>query len=155
MNIRDGNLISTTKEEGGVVGVSRSSEKDPSSSSSSSSISIYSSDLTEDVSSSSSSPNGPFDDLSDLISQLPIIHVKKGGLSKYYKGKSQSFTSLANVTSLQDLVKRGSRTKSCCKRDYLYGPKATISMKATRTSSSHSNSRLTLKPFHDSPKSVQ
>ncbi|KAG7546081.1 hypothetical protein ISN44_As12g014880 [Arabidopsis suecica] len=152
MNIRDGNLISTTKEEGGVVGVSRSSEKDPSSSS----ISIYSSDLTEDASSSSSSsPNGPFDDLSDLISQLPIIHVKKRGLSKYYKGKSQSFTSLANVTSLQDLVKRGSRTKSCCKRDYLYGPKATISMKATRTSSSHSNSRLTLKPFHDSPKSVQ
>ncbi|KAG7541413.1 hypothetical protein ISN45_Aa07g015120 [Arabidopsis thaliana x Arabidopsis arenosa] len=151
MNIRDGNLISTTKEEGGVVGVSRSSEKEPSSSSSS--ISIYSSDLTEDA--SSSSPNGPFDDLSDLISQLPIIHVKKGGLSKYYKGKSQSFTSLATVTSLQDLVKRGSRTKSCCKRDYLYGPKATISMKATRTSSSHSNSRLTLKPFHDSPKSVQ
>ncbi|CAH8275294.1 unnamed protein product [Arabidopsis lyrata] len=151
MIIRDGNLISTTKEEGGVVGVSKSSEKEPSSSSSS--ISIYSSDLTEDA--SSSSPNGPFDDLSDLISQLPFTHVKKGGLSKYYKGKSQSFTSLATVTSLQDLVKRGSRTKSCCKRDYLYGPKATISMKATRTSSSHSNSRLTLKPFHDSPKSVQ
>ncbi|CAA0396557.1 hypothetical protein AtNW77_Chr4g0303761 [Arabidopsis thaliana] len=154
MNIRDGNLISTTKEEEGVIGVSGSSAKV----SSSSSISMCSSDLTEDASSSSSSSsssNGPFDDLSDLISQLPIIQVKKGGLSKYYKGKSQSFTSLANVTSLQDLVKRGSRTKSCCKRDYFYGPKATISMKATRTSSKHSNSRLTFKPFHDSPKSVQ
>ncbi|XP_019089786.1 PREDICTED: uncharacterized protein LOC104730778 [Camelina sativa] len=126
MNVYDGFMISSTEEEGGFVGVSGSS----------SSISMCSSDLTEDASSS----NGAFDDLSDLISQLPIIHVKKGGLSKYYEGKSESFTSLANVTCLQDLVKkRGSRMNSSCKRDYFYGPKATISMKSTRTSSSHSN----------------
>ncbi|EOA18349.1 hypothetical protein CARUB_v10006869mg [Capsella rubella] len=147
MNIHDGKLISTTEDEGGVVGVSGSSAKVCSSSPS---ISTCSSEFTEDASCS----NGPFDDLSDLISQLPIIHVKKG-LSKYYKGKSQSFTSLANVTSLKDLVKRGSNMKSSCKRDYLYGPKSTISMKATRTSSGHSNSRLTLKSFHNSTKSVQ
>ncbi|KAL1202946.1 Protein OXIDATIVE STRESS 3 [Cardamine amara subsp. amara] len=151
MNIHDGDLISITKEEEGIVGVSGSSANVPSSSS----ILTYSSDVTDDASSSTSTSNGPFDDLSDLISQLPIIHVKKGGLSKYYKGKSQSFTSLANVTSLEDLVKRGSGIKSSCKRDYLYGPKATISMKATKTSTRHSNSRLTLKPFHDSAKSVQ
>ncbi|CAA7025391.1 unnamed protein product [Microthlaspi erraticum] len=141
--------------DGVVRGVPGSSAKD----SSSSSFSMCSSYSTEDASSSSS--NGAFDDLSDLISQLPIIHVKKG-LSKYYKGKSQSFTSLANVTCLKDLVKRGPRMKpvrslglmsQSCKR--VYRPNATISLKATRTSSSHSNSKLTLEPFHDSPKSVQ
>ncbi|KAF2584629.1 hypothetical protein F2Q70_00035132 [Brassica cretica] len=146
MSIHDSSLIWTTNEDV-VEGVSRSSAKD-------------SSDSTEDASSSFSS-NGAFDDLSDLISQLPTIHEKKG-LSKYYKGKSQSFTSLANVTCLADLVKRRPRMKTCrssgvhldqpCKR--LYRPNAIISMKATRTSSStRSNSRLiNLEPFHDSTK---
>ncbi|CAH2077894.1 unnamed protein product [Thlaspi arvense] len=154
MSIHDGNMIWTTKEEEGVSGSS------PKGSSSSSSFSRYS---TEDASSpSSSSSNGAFDDLSDLISQLPIIHVEKG-LSKYYKGKSQSFKSLANVTCLKDLVKRGgSRTKSrsslgllnqSCRR--VYRANTTISMKTTRASTSHSNSRSILKPFNDSPKSVQ
>ncbi|KAJ0251387.1 Uncharacterized protein HA466_0123550 [Hirschfeldia incana] len=143
MSIHDGSLIWITKEDV-VEGVSISSAKDSSDS--------------EDASSSFSS-NGAFDDLSDLISQLPTINEKKG-LSKYYKGKSQSFTSLANVTCLTDLVKRRPRIKTCrssgghldqtCKR--LYRPNATISMKATRTSSSstHSNSRL--KPFYESAK---
>ncbi|KAF3531930.1 hypothetical protein DY000_02038433 [Brassica cretica] len=136
MRIHDGSLIWTTNEDV-VEGVSRSSAKD-------------SSDSTEDASSSFSS-NGAFDDLSDLISQLPTIHEKKG-LSKYYKGKSQSFTSLANVTCLADLVKRRPRMKTCSKR--LYRPNATISMKATRTSSStRSISRLiNLEPFHDPTK---
>ncbi|KAF8113977.1 hypothetical protein N665_0043s0049 [Sinapis alba] len=137
MSIHDGSLIWTTNEEDIVEGVSRSSSED-------------SSDSTEDASSSFSS-NGAFDDLSDLISQLPTIHEKKG-LSKYYKGKSQSFTSLANVTCLTDLVKRRPRMKKTCRSSGghldqtckgLYRPNATISMKATRTSSStHSNSRL-------------
>ncbi|KAG2238596.1 hypothetical protein Bca4012_023067 [Brassica carinata] len=135
MSIHDGSLMWTTSEEDIVEGVSRSSSED-------------SSDSTEDASSSFSS-NGAFDDLSDLISQLPTIHEKKG-LSKNYKGKSQSFTSLANVTCLNDLVKRRPRMKTCrssgghldqtCKRPYR--PNSTVSMKATRTSSNHSNSRL-------------
>ncbi|KAI3712008.1 hypothetical protein L1987_70557 [Smallanthus sonchifolius] len=41
-------------------------------------------------------------DLSDLMSQLPI----KRGLSKFYQGKSESFTSLARVMSIEDLPKR-------------------------------------------------
>nr|VDC87751.1 unnamed protein product [Brassica oleracea] len=62
-----------------------------------------SSDLTEDDDDvSSSSSNGPLEDLSDLMSHLPIK-----GLSKFYEGKSQSFTSLANVKSLEDLMKTG------------------------------------------------
>ncbi|CAO2841847.1 unnamed protein product [Amaranthus hypochondriacus] len=53
-------------------------------------------------SSSSSSSNGPLFQLSDLMDQLPI----KKGLSKYYGGKSESFTSLAKVQSLEDLQKK-------------------------------------------------
>ncbi|KAJ4870103.1 hypothetical protein Rs2_48303 [Raphanus sativus] len=137
MSVHAGSLIWTTNEED-VERVSRSSAKD-------------SSDSTEEEASSSFSSNGAFDDLSDLISQLPTINEKKG-LSKHYKGKSQSFTSLANVTCLTDLVKKRPRMKTCRSSGSkgLYRPNATISMKATRTSSSstHSNSRLiNLKTF--------
>ncbi|CAH8384116.1 unnamed protein product [Eruca vesicaria subsp. sativa] len=143
------------EEENLVKGVSRSileaktfSEDDCSSCSLSSMCS--SSDLTEeddddDVSSSSS--NGPLEDLSDLMSHLPI----KRGLSKFYEGKSQSFTSLANVTSLEDLMKKGFKNRNngtrrkaskstggIIEQSYkrVYNPKATISKKATRTPSS-------------------
>lgn len=51
--------------------------------------------------SSSSSSNGPLFQMSSLISQLPF----KRGLSKHFEGKSQSFTSLSNVKSLEDLIK--------------------------------------------------
>ncbi|KAG2297230.1 hypothetical protein Bca52824_043899 [Brassica carinata] len=99
----------TGEEENIVEGVSRSMletetffEEDSSSCSLSSMCS--SSDLTEDDDDvSSSSSNGPLEDLSDLMSHLPI----KRGLSKFYEGKSQSFTSLANVKSLEDLMKTG------------------------------------------------
>ncbi|XP_042484666.1 uncharacterized protein LOC122064951 isoform X2 [Macadamia integrifolia] len=55
---------------------------------------------------SSSSPNqlsskGPFYEMNSLMQQLPL----KRGLSKYFQGKSQSFTSLSNVRSLEDLAK--------------------------------------------------
>ncbi|KAJ0968895.1 hypothetical protein J5N97_021772 [Dioscorea zingiberensis] len=40
--------------------------------------------------------------MSSLETQLPSL---KTGLSKHFQGKSQSFTSLANVRSLEDLVK--------------------------------------------------
>ncbi|CAH8362824.1 unnamed protein product [Eruca vesicaria subsp. sativa] len=106
-----------------------------------------SSGLTDDDdASSSSSSNGPFEDLSDLMSHLPI----KRGLSKFYEGKSQSFTSLANVKSLEDLTKTslknrnyGARRKvrstgGMIDQNYkmVYSPKATISKKVTRTPSS-------------------
>ncbi|CAH8377179.1 unnamed protein product [Eruca vesicaria subsp. sativa] len=137
-------------EENIVEGVSRSMletetfSDDDLSSCSLSSMS-FSSDLTDDEdSSSSSSSNGPLEDLSDLMSHLPI----KRGLSKFYEGKSQSFTSLANVKSLEDLMKRGYHkninygakrkarsTGGIIDQSYkrLYNPKATISKKATRT----------------------
>lgn len=59
MSVHAGSLIWTTNEED-VERVSRSSAKD-------------SSDSTEEEASSSFSSNGAFDDLSDLISQLPTM----------------------------------------------------------------------------------
>ncbi|KAL1365450.1 hypothetical protein HN51_013470 [Arachis hypogaea] len=81
------------------------------SSSNSSSTSIGSDDSFEEVTSSPSSSSSsidhqlahddPLSDMSSLFQQLPI----KRGLSRFYEGKSQSFTSLANVRSLEDLAK--------------------------------------------------
>ncbi|RDX65779.1 hypothetical protein CR513_55532 [Mucuna pruriens] len=55
----------------------------------------------------------PLSDMSSLFQQLPI----KRGLSKFYQGKSQSFTLLTNVRSLEDLAKPenpyNKRLKSC------------------------------------------
>ncbi|KAK9666027.1 hypothetical protein RND81_14G154300 [Saponaria officinalis] len=110
-------------------------------------------DLLDDASSSSSSCDGPLYGLSKLMDQLPI----KRGLSKYYQGKSQSFTSLARVTSLEDLAKKETpyqrRLRAC--RSYGGGlnnnnnnsfksftqPKATISKKLSNKSSLSSLSR--------------
>ncbi|KAI8529605.1 hypothetical protein RHMOL_Rhmol12G0237900 [Rhododendron molle] len=87
----------------------------PSSSTTSSSLggstvsngSSYSSEMVDDATSSSnnsSSSSSSLDDLSDLMTQLPI----KRGLSKFYQGKSQSFTTLSRVTSIEDLPKKES-----------------------------------------------
>ncbi|PSS15558.1 E3 UFM1-protein like [Actinidia chinensis var. chinensis] len=108
-----------------------------------------SSDLMEDATSSSSSSSsslssssyGPLYELSELMAQLPI----KRGLSKYYQGKSQTFSSLASVKSLEDLAKKGRRHKRKVKASKSYGggldsqilsPKATISKKNGTTTSS-------------------
>ncbi|GAB4842315.1 hypothetical protein Ancab_012285 [Ancistrocladus abbreviatus] len=98
---------------------------DPSRSLSSSSSGISngsSSELFDDaisscsLSSSSLKSNGggsSFCDLSVLMNHLPI----KRGLSKFYHGKSQSFTSLARVGSIEDLAKDNNkylkRLKAC------------------------------------------
>ncbi|GMJ07381.1 hypothetical protein HRI_004407300 [Hibiscus trionum] len=104
--------------------------------------SVSSSDLVDDASSatSSSSSNGPLYELLDLVAQLPI----RRGLSKHYQEKSQSFTSLARVTSIEDLPKKvvnplnnRAKMKSCKsyawgldgQRIKSYSPKATISKK--------------------------
>ncbi|PRQ46726.1 hypothetical protein RchiOBHm_Chr2g0092151 [Rosa chinensis] len=106
-----------------------------------SSSSSFSSDLVEDVSSSSSSSsNGPLYELSELMIHLPI----RKGLSKYYQGKSQSFTSLGGVKSLEDLAKKVAapyrRKMKPCKsygggldhghKSFSTSPKAIISKKA-------------------------
>ncbi|KAL9232132.1 hypothetical protein vseg_007273 [Gypsophila vaccaria] len=106
-------------------------------------------DLVDEASSSwSSSPrssdNEPLYGLSKLMDQLPI----KRGLSKYYQGKSQSFTSLARVTSLEDLAKKETsyqrRLKAC--RSYGGGlnnfksftqPKSMISKRVSKGSLSN------------------
>ncbi|XP_050388021.1 protein OXIDATIVE STRESS 3-like [Argentina anserina] len=100
-----------------------------------------SSDLVDDASSSSSSSsNGPLYELSELMVHLPI----RRGLSKYYQGKSQSFTSLGGVKSLDDLAKKVAapyrRKRKPCKsygggldnghKSYNTSPKAIISKKA-------------------------
>ncbi|OAY82146.1 uncharacterized protein LOC109722340 [Ananas comosus] len=46
--------------------------------------------------------SGPLYELSSLMEHLPI----KRGLSKYYEGKSQSFTSLSDAKSVEDLPKK-------------------------------------------------
>ncbi|CAI0426188.1 unnamed protein product [Linum tenue] len=87
----------------------------------------------------------PLYELSELMSQLPI----KRGLSRFYDGKSQSFTSLGSVQSLEDLVKRvpsgrilkiKSKCKSFCwglerQKKHCYGPKPAISKKGGGSSS--------------------
>ncbi|KAF8388880.1 hypothetical protein HHK36_025561 [Tetracentron sinense] len=113
--------------------------------SSTSAASSSSSDLVEDASSSSSSLlNGPLYELSELMAQLPI----KRGLSKYFQGKSQSFTHISSVRCIEDLAKRESPYKKKMKSCQSYGgglgtyksytPKPTISKKASRGSFSSS-----------------
>lgn len=85
---------------------------------SSNSLASSSSEFTEDATSSNSSSSssssfppsssvnemseeGPLFEMSSLVAELPF----KRGLSKHYQGKSQSFTSLSNVMSLEDLIK--------------------------------------------------
>ncbi|OMO58340.1 hypothetical protein COLO4_34724 [Corchorus olitorius] len=118
-----------------------------------SSSSISSSDLVEDASSSSSSAsssNGPLYELSEIMDQLPIklgffFFFSRRGLSKHYQGKSQSFTSLASVKSLEDLPKKvipfKGKMKSCksygwgladAQKQSSYSPKASISKKGSR-----------------------
>ncbi|KVD99855.1 uncharacterized protein LOC112505498 [Cynara cardunculus var. scolymus] len=72
--------------------------------SSSSSEMLDNTSTSSSLASSSSvlSHTGPLYELSELMKQLPI----KRGLSKYYQGKSESFGSLANLKSFQDLAKR-------------------------------------------------
>lgn len=75
----------------------------------------YSSELSSASSSTlhlDSEAEGPLYELSSLLAQLPA----RRGLSKYYQGKSQSFTSISYATCLQDLGKEvtySKRMKTC------------------------------------------
>ncbi|KAG6398044.1 hypothetical protein SASPL_139494 [Salvia splendens] len=106
--------------------------------------SITSSDTVDDASSSSSSLNssrsGALYDLSEIMDQLPI----KRGLSQFYQGKSESFTSISRVASIEDLVKKSATpfrrnlkaSKSCGTGLHSYKqytlPKATIAKKSPK-----------------------
>ncbi|KAI3978161.1 hypothetical protein MKX01_012992 [Papaver californicum] len=101
-------------------------------------------ELVDDASSSSSSSsiNGPLYELSDLMATLPI----KRGLSKHFQGKSQSFTSLSNVSSLEDLVKKESsyviRKKMMIKTSKSYGGGLDIQKKVISKIKSNSAPRF-------------
>uniref|UniRef100_A0A5B6YPY2 Oxidative stress 3 n=1 Tax=Davidia involucrata TaxID=16924 RepID=A0A5B6YPY2_DAVIN len=114
-----------------------------------STISNESSDMADDDTSSSTSSyssssqsTAPLYDLSELMAQLPI----KRGLSKFYQGKSESFTSLSRVRSIEDLAKKESPYKRKMKACKSHGggldtyklftlPKPTISKKTSRVHS--------------------
>ncbi|KAI3824216.1 hypothetical protein L1987_05666 [Smallanthus sonchifolius] len=70
-------------------------------------------DVFVESNSSSSNESHALGDMSDLLQQLP----SKRGLSKYFQGKSQSFTSLSKVMCLEDLAKPenpyNKKLKSC------------------------------------------
>ncbi|KAH7565332.1 hypothetical protein JRO89_XS09G0189500 [Xanthoceras sorbifolium] len=126
-----------------------------------------SSSSSHSPSSSNSINSGPLYQLSELMAQLPI----KRGLSRYYQGKSQSFTSLSRVMSTEDLAKKESSTtphrkknmKSCSnsygggldayKSSYTLLPKPTIT-KNKVSSSRGSNSFSSLSMFPASRKST-
>ncbi|CAI9757645.1 unnamed protein product [Fraxinus pennsylvanica] len=114
-------------------------------SSSSSSLDTANEASSSASSSLSADSSGGSYDLTDLMEELPI----KRGLSKFYKGKSESFTSLSAVTSLEDLVKKGTpfKRKMKASRSYAAGlnsfkpytlPKPIISKKSPKASFSSS-----------------
>ncbi|KAK7300614.1 hypothetical protein RJT34_11462 [Clitoria ternatea] len=93
-------------EECDLFGSSSSSSSEFEISSGSSLDSDSFEEVTSPATSSSSSSahqlaSEPLNDMSSLFQQLPI----KRGLSKYYEGKAQSFSSLAKVRSVEDLAK--------------------------------------------------
>ncbi|CAN0901452.1 Protein OXIDATIVE STRESS 3 [Linum grandiflorum] len=118
-------------------------EASSSSSSSSSSSILIAKNMNDDES--------PLYQLSELMAQLPI----KRGLSSFYQGKSQSFTSLGSVKSLEDLVKKlpskrrkvmKPKCKSFCvgleRGKHCYGPKPAISKKGSSSRGSSCFSSL-------------
>ncbi|KAA8540343.1 hypothetical protein F0562_024738 [Nyssa sinensis] len=141
------------EDDDGIYNISSltpSSSLEDSTISNGSSSSSSSSDMADDASSSTSCSSSshstePLYDLSELMAQLPI----KRGLSKFYQGKSQSFTSLSRVTSVEDLAKKETPYRRKMKECKSHGgglgtyksftlPKPVISKKASRGSFSSS-----------------
>ncbi|KAF8034156.1 hypothetical protein BT93_C0433 [Corymbia citriodora subsp. variegata] len=116
----------------------------------SSSALCSSSSISSSSSTSSSNCQGPLYELSELMTHLPM----KRGLSKFYQGKSQSFTSLARVQSIEDLVKKENpykkRLKTCESfagaldkhSQKSYSPRPTISKKSSVSKGSFLSSPL-------------
>ncbi|KAA0065056.1 uncharacterized protein E6C27_scaffold82G003850 [Cucumis melo var. makuwa] len=89
--------------------------------------------LSSFSSSSSSSSSSSLSSTSSLLSQSELreqqVPIKKG-LSKFYEGKSRTFSSLSDVKSIKDLAKRKTDHR---KKDTRISPKATISKKHGRS----------------------
>ncbi|XP_015077959.1 uncharacterized protein LOC107021764 [Solanum pennellii] len=126
-NLEDKNCSSWMINEGDNDSPSSSSIGE--SSSTISSLNCNSSlDTMDDASS-----DGALSDLSTLMAQLPI----KKGLSEYYDGKSESFTCLGRVTSLEDLPKKENRCNRKMKKSLYKSytlPKTIMFKKASRSS---------------------
>ncbi|KQK17991.1 uncharacterized protein LOC100843946 [Brachypodium distachyon] len=84
---------------------------------------------------------GPLYEMSPLLAHLPAS-CHRTGLSKYYNGKSQSFTSLSDVKCLQDLEKKASPYASRIKKtrssisNHVPGPCGKTMAKKTQPKSS-------------------
>ncbi|XP_072967049.1 protein OXIDATIVE STRESS 3-like [Typha angustifolia] len=82
-----------------------SEEEEDSVESMSSSLGSFSMDssstFSDDDDDDDDNDDGPLYEMSNLIAQLPL----KRGISMFYQGKSQSFTSLSTVRSSEDLPK--------------------------------------------------
>lgn len=81
------------------------------------SVSSASSDSSSSSLSSSSEGDGPLYEVNSLRANLPF----KRGLSKFFGGKSQSFTSLADVKCLDDLAKPDNPYRKKMKSSHSYG----------------------------------
>ncbi|KAE9450155.1 hypothetical protein C3L33_17937, partial [Rhododendron williamsianum] len=125
-----------------------------------SSVGSLESDLMEDeVTSSASSPNSPpppplASNSSGQIASTSPLHDMRG-LSKYFQGKSQSFTSLTNVRSLEDLAKPENPYNKKLKSCKSYGGLLSAQNHHTSSSSHHlpranSSSRLITKKASNS-----
>ncbi|CAL5053329.1 unnamed protein product [Urochloa decumbens] len=94
-------------EDGGGDGDGATSsfrpDRDVSSSSLSSLTSSGSETTTMHTGGAAGGPAGPLYALSTMLEDLPPLRT---GLSKHYQGRSQSFTSLADVSCVEDLAKK-------------------------------------------------
>lgn len=74
---------------------------------------------------------------------MKILEICRRGLSQFYEGKSESFTSLSRATSIEDLVKKAGTVRRNLKASRSCGtglhsykqftlPKAIISKKSSR-----------------------
>ncbi|KAJ1259562.1 hypothetical protein BS78_10G165700 [Paspalum vaginatum] len=68
-----------------------------------SSSSLASSESSETFQVDAAAAGGPLYELSTIMDHLPAART---GLSKHYQGRSQSFTSLADVSCVEDLAKK-------------------------------------------------
>ncbi|XP_064950662.1 protein OXIDATIVE STRESS 3-like [Musa acuminata AAA Group] len=120
-----GTMVEEEEEEEELRSVSSSSESFSSNSNASSSSSDSMDDATSSASPSSPATEKdqhdrePLNEMSSLLAHLPL----KRGLSRYYQGSSQTFTSLSDVKCLEDLAKperpHRKKMKSC--RSYVWG----------------------------------
>lgn len=118
-----GTMVEEEEEE--LRSVSSSSESFSSNSNASSSFSDSMDDATSSASPSSPATEKdqhdrePLNEMSSLLAHLPL----KRGLSRYYQGRSQTFTSLSDVKFLENLAKperpHRKKMKSC--RSYVWG----------------------------------